>query len=218
MQEQIKSATIYYKNVHIVYNIIYNGKYFLERRWLIMEDDEIVNLYWERQECAIEETKKKYGRKLLYVIRNILSCSQDGEEWENDTYLGAWNAMPDARPASLPAFLCRIAKNLAFKKYSYLSADKRNCDVEIAFDELEGVIGGQAVEQEIIAKQTADAINKFLEKKKPLHRKIFVRRYYFYEPARSIAAHSGLSQSAVKSILFRLRRDLKKYLEKEGLL
>ena len=183
-----------------------------------MEDNEIVNLYWERQECAIEETRKKYGRNLLYVIRNILSCAQDVEECENDTYFGAWNAMPDARPGSLPAFLCRIAKNLAFKKYNYLAADKRNCDMEIAFDELEGVIGRQAVEYEIVAKQTADAINKFLENKKPLHRKIFVRRYYFYESVSGIAVYSGLSQSAVKSILFRLRRDLKKYLEKEELL
>lgn len=183
-----------------------------------MEDYEIVDLYWERQECAIEETRKKYGRKLLYVIRNILSCNQDVEECENDTYFGAWNAMPDARPASLPAFLCRIAKNLALKKYNYLSADKRNGSVEIAFDELEGVIGRQAVEHEIIAKQTAEAINKFLGKKKPLHRKIFVRRYYFYESASNIAVYYGLSQSAVKSVLFRLRRDLKKYLEKEELL
>lgn len=182
-----------------------------------MEDFEIVNLYWAREETAIEETKKKYEHRIAYVIGNILSDACDIEECVSDTYLGAWNAMPDARPTYLSAFLCRIAKNLALKKYNYLTAEKRNQNVVTALDELDKVISAKDIEQEIIAKQTAEAVNAFLEKKKPLHRRIFVRRYYFYDSIDEIAAHFRLSCSAVKSILFRLRRDLKKYLEQEGL-
>ncbi len=182
-----------------------------------MEDYEIVNLYWERSETAIHETKKKYGHRIVYVIRNILLLEQDVEECVNDTYFGAWNAMPDARPGYLSAFLCRIAKNLALKRYKYLLADKRNKSLETAFDELEGVIGTFDIEQDIIIKQAAEAVNVFLKMKKPLHRKIFVRRYYFYDSIDGIAAHFHLSKSAVKSILFRIRKELKKYLESEGL-
>lgn len=183
-----------------------------------MEDYEIVNLYWERSENAISETKKKYGHRIVYVIGNILSLEQDVEECVNDTYFGAWNAMPDARPGYLSAFLCRIAKNLALKRYKYLVADKRNKSLETAFEELDGVIGTLDIEQEIIAKQVAEAVNAFLKMKKPLHRKIFVRRYYFCDSIDGIAAHLNLSKSAVKSILFRIRKELKKYLESEGLM
>ena len=181
-----------------------------------MEDFEIVNLYWARKETAIEETKKKYEHRLNYVIGNILSDVQDVEECVNDTYLGAWNAMPDARPTYLSAFLCRIAKNLALKKYEYLTAEKRKTNVAVALDELDEIIGVRGIEQEIIAKQTAEAINTFLGKKKSLHRRIFVRRYYFYDSVDEIAAHFRLSHSAVKSILFRMRKELKNYLEQEG--
>lgn len=182
-----------------------------------MEDEEIVDMYWKRQEAAIVETKRKYGDKITYVIGNILQRVQDIEECVNDTYFGAWNAMPDAKPCCLPAFLCRIAKNLALKRYDYLVADKRNRNLETALEELEWLTSGQDVEQEIIARQIADAINEFLKKKKPLYRKIFVKRYYFYEPASKIAESLQLSNSAVKSILFRMRKGLKKYLEQEGL-
>lgn len=183
-----------------------------------MEDYEIVNLYWERSETAIRETKKKYGHRIVYVIGNILSLEQDVEECVNDTYFGAWNAMPDARPGYLSAFLCRIAKNLALKRYKYLVADKRNKSLETAFEELDGVVGTLDIEQEIIARQVAEAVNKFLKMKKPLYRKIFVRRYYFCDSIEGIAAHFQLSKSAVKSILFRIRKELKKYLESEGLM
>lgn len=178
-----------------------------------MEDFEIVNLYWERKENAIEETKKKYEHRIIYVIGNILSDSCDIEECVNDTYLGAWNAMPDARPTYLSAFLCRIAKNLALKKVEYLTAEKRNKNIVTALDELDKIIDAQDIEQEIIAKQTAEAINTFLKKKKSLHRKIFVRRYYFYDTIEEIASQFFISRSAVKSILFRMRKDLKKYLQ-----
>lgn len=181
-----------------------------------MEDSAIIDLYWARSEAAIEETKKKYEHRLKYVIGNILSQSQDIEECVNDTYLGAWNAMPDARPDYLSAFLCRIAKNLAIKRYDYLMAEKRNQTLESIWDELDGVVGAQTIEQEIIAKQMAEAINCFLRRQKSVQRKIFVRRYYFCESVREIAIHLGTSQSAVKSILFRMRKELKKYLEKEG--
>lgn len=183
-----------------------------------MEDYEIVNLYWERKEKAIYETEKKYGHKIFYVIGNILTNRQDIEECVNDTYLGAWNSMPEARPYCLPAFILRIAKNMALKKYNYLTADKRNRNLETAMEELDGIISIKDIESEIIIKQTAAAVNKFLKGKKPLQRKIFIRRYYFYEPVNEIAVHFKLSNSAVKSVLFRIRKELKKYLESEGLL
>lgn len=183
-----------------------------------MEDEEIIEMYWQRRETAIEETKKKYGHKITYVIGNILQYVQDIEECVNDTYLGAWNSMPDARPCCLSAFLCRIAKNLALKRYDYLVADKRNRNLETALEEMDWIISRQDIEHEVIARQTAEAINGFLKQKKPLYRKIFIRRYYFYEPVSKIAEKFQLNNSTVKSILFRMRKGLKKYLEREGLL
>ena len=130
-----------------------------------MEDKAIVELVWNRKEKGIEDMSAKYEKYCFAISCRIVNNKEDAEECVNDTYFGAWNAMPDARPGYLSAFLCRIAKNLALKRYKYLLADKRNKSLETAFDELEGVIGTFDIEQDIIIKQAAEAVNVFLKMK-----------------------------------------------------
>ena len=180
-----------------------------------MEDERIVDLYWQRSELAISETKNKYENLLFSVANNILFASQDVEECVNDTYFSAWNAMPDARPKYLSAFLCKITKNLALKRYEYLTAAKRNCNMEVSLHELEGVLAGVEAEQKDAG--IAEAISTFLRMENYEARNIFMRRYFFYDSIQDIAARFHLNQNTVKTILRRTRIRLKKYLEKEGL-
>lgn len=180
-----------------------------------MEDSKIVDLYWQRSEQAIVETKNKYENLLFSVANNILFAKQDVEECVNDTYLGAWNAMPEARPRFLSAFLCKITKNLALKRYEYLTAAKRNCNMEISLNELEHIMSGMVIKEE--NDELADAISSFLRKESYESRNIFVRRYFFYDSIGDIAMRFQLNQNTVKTILRRTRIRLKKYLEKEGL-
>lgn len=180
-----------------------------------MEDTKIVDLYWARSEQAITETKNKYENLLFSVANNILFAQQDVEECVNDTYFGAWNAMPEARPTFLSAFLCRITKNLALKRYEYLTAAKRNCNMEVSLNELENVLAG--VEPEQNDEELANAISAFLRKEGYEARNIFVRRYFFYDSIKDIAERFQMNQNTVKTVLRRTRIRLKKYLEKEGL-
>ena len=104
-----------------------------------MEDEKIIGLYWERSEDAIAETASKYGRLFFRIADNILSDQEDSEECVNDTYLGLWNAIPDARPSPFAAFAGRITRNLALKRYEYRSAAKRNPQAIRSFEELRAV-------------------------------------------------------------------------------
>ncbi|MDF2945024.1 MAG: polymerase sigma-70 factor, subfamily [Herbinix sp.] len=102
-----------------------------------MDNNKIIDLYWERSEEAIKETAIKYGNLCKYVASNILYNTSDIEECLNDTLLGAWNAIPPARPELLSSFSCRITGNLALKKYEYMHAKRRNPKVLIALNELD---------------------------------------------------------------------------------
>lgn len=179
-----------------------------------MEDSKIVDLYWQRSEQAISETKIKYENLLYSVAKNILSMHEDVEECLSDTYLGAWNAMPKARPKYLSAFLCRIAKNQALKKYEYMTAEKRNRHVEVPLSEMERVLVG--TDKEFEEKVLAKAISTFLRQESYEKRNIFLRRYFFYDSIEDIAKRFQMKPNTVKSTLRRTRNRLKIYLEKEG--
>lgn len=183
-----------------------------------MNDSEIIALYWERSEAALEATEKKYGKLCRHIAMNILQNSEDAEECVNDTYLGAWNAIPPQKPAVLSAYLCRIARNCALKKYYYNNSKKRNAQVEISLTELENCLvqtteGAYPFETEIAAK----AISKFLRTLNCESRNVFMRRYWFFDSVSDIADRFSISESKVKSILFRTRGKLKKFLMKEGI-
>ena len=184
-----------------------------------MTDTEIINLFFERSEQAIDELAKKHGNAVARVARNILGNEQDTEECVNDTYLGAWNAIPPHRPSPLRTFVCKIARNLATKKYHANTAVIRNSQYDLALDELEEYLAdNSSVDEAYDAKELKVAINGFLATLNPSDRFLFMRRYWYSDPVKEIAKMAHSTTNSVTVRLFRIRKKLKLYLEKEGLL
>jgi RNA polymerase sigma-70 factor (ECF subfamily) len=184
-------------------------------------DDEIVKLYWDRSETAVSATAAKYSKYCLYVASNILHNDKDAEECVNDAYLRAWDAIPPARPAKLSAFLGKITRNLAFNRLEKQRAQKRNFGQILAsLTELEECLPDTTATMEKLddSQMITRTLNVFLEGLSIMPRKVFVRRYWYLSSIDEIAQDYSLSVSNVKSILFRTRKELKKELEKEGIL
>ncbi len=182
-----------------------------------MKDASIINLYWERSENAIRETDLKYGRLCRNLSNNILNNLSDAEECVNDSYLAVWNAIPDARPENFSAFLCRIVKNLSFKKLEQITAQKRKPEMLVSLDELRDCVSSTAnPEASCDAAELAKTISIFLRKQDELNRNIFLRRYWYYDSVKCIADDYGLKEGKVSQILFKIRKKLKKHLEQEG--
>lgn len=184
-----------------------------------MKDSEIVALYWERSERAISETSEKYGGYCRTVSRNILNSDEDAEECVNDTWLGAWNSMPPHRPENLAAFLGKITRNLSLNRLKRYTAAKRGgSQTELALAELEDCIPSpdpaERIDEE---KAIAASVNRFLYAQPEQKRNIFIRRYWYLYSVRDIAAAYQMSESRTASILLRMRTELKKHLEKEGI-
>lgn len=183
-----------------------------------MEDSVIVDLYWARSERAISETAAKYGRYCHSIAYNILWNKEDSEECVNDTYMSAWNAMPDQRPDKLPAFLGRITRNLSLKKREKYTAQKRGAGrVPLALDELRDSLpesdGTGRIADDIVI---VDVLDRFLASLGTEKRIIFMRRYWYFCSVAQIASELGISESKVKMSLLRSRNELKEILEKEG--
>lgn len=188
----------------------------LERR-KTMDDSQIIQLYLKRSEDAIEETKIKYGNYCFRIADNILKSKEDAEECENHAYLRAWGSIPPQKPIVLKSYLGKIVRNLALQRYEYYSAKKRNAELEIAFSELEEcVFDLVSVEGQCDAGDLGRAVNCFLHAIDREPRIIFVRRYWYTDSVKEISARFGISESKVKSSLFRTRNKLKVYLQKEG--
>ena len=184
-----------------------------------MTDAEIIDLYWERSESAIHETAHRYGPYCRTIAMNILRNEEDSEECVNDTYLNAWNSIPPERPSVFPAFLGRIARNLALDRYKARKAQKRASDeTALLLSELEDCIpSGRSVEDEFEARAAAEAIDRFLSRIGKEDRILFVRRYWYADSIIMIARRFAVSESKVKTNLFRTRNKLRDYLEKEGI-
>ncbi len=183
-----------------------------------MDDNQIIELYWARKEEAIRETSLKYGRLCSHIAGNILSSPEDSEECVNDTYFAVWNAIPDERPNRFSAFVSKITRNQALKKFEYLSAAKRNPAAVTSLEELGDCVSGtESVESEVEAKRIENIIDKFLWRQGIEKRNIFIRRYWYFDSVESICKDTGFSQSKVKSMLYQMRLKLKKYLESEGI-
>lgn len=184
-----------------------------------MEDREIIELYLARKENAIAETARKYGRMLRSIAYRILNNNADSEECENDSYLAAWGKIPPLVPTNLTAFLGRIVRNIALDKYDYYTADKRNRAFEVALDELGDILRDNASpDREYGINETAQFISDFLHTKSYDKRVVFVRRYWYCYEISQIAAEFGFTESKVKSMLMRLRKELKVYLERNGVI
>lgn len=183
-----------------------------------MEDQEIIQLFFARSEQAITELQGKYGNRCLQVAWNILNNRLDAEECVNDAYLAAWNSIPPQKPAPLLTYVCHIVRNLSIKRYHANAAQKRNSHYDVALDELgECIQTKDTVENELAVKELADAINNFLGTLSKENRMMFVRRYWFSDSVADIAVMFGTSSKIVSLRLLRVRKGLKKYLEKEGI-
>ena len=183
-----------------------------------MNDTEIVELYWNRKERAVEETAKKYGSYCYAIAYNILSNHEDSEESVNDTYIEAWNAIPPHRPLILSSFLGKITRRLAIDKWRSDHAQKRGGgELACVLDELaECVAYEDSAERHLEKQMLSQAINDFLRTLSETERKIFVCRYFYMESVEFVCERFGYSVSKVKSILFRTREKLRIYLQKEG--
>ncbi len=178
-----------------------------------MEDEKIIELFFRRSEQAIWELDTKYGRVCHQLSYNIVNNRQDAEECVNDAYLGAWNAIPPAKPDPLPAYLCRIVRNLSLKAYYRNKAAKRNSVYDVAMAELEACLpSSDTVEGQIEAKELARIIEAFLNTLSMENRVIFMRRYWFLDSYRDIASQMGLTEKNVSVRLTRIRRRMKDYL------
>lgn len=183
-----------------------------------MEDEKIIELYWNRKEEAISETSSKYGKLCFFIASNILASREDSEECVNDAYLGVWNAIPRQRPSRFSVFVSRITRNLALKKYEHLHAAKRNPDAVCSFEELDECVSGkERVENEVESRWIEQAISAFLWQQEEEKRNIFICRYWYFESIESICKRTGCSQSKIKSLLFNMRKKLRAYLESEGI-
>lgn len=180
---------------------------------MIVEDEKIIELFFERSEQAIRELDNKY-RKICYKTSyNIVNNREDAEECVNDAYLGAWNAIPPARPDPLLPYIIKIVRNLSLKIYWRAGAAKRNSNYTIAMEEIEACIADrETVDTEIAARELAHIIECFLDTLTRENRVIFMRRYWFSDSYKDIAGVTGLSEKNVSVRLTRMREKMKQYL------
>lgn len=183
-----------------------------------MEDKEILDLYFARDEQAVVETDRKYGGYCFTLANSILHNEQDAEETVSDTYLKVWNAIPPKRPSIFKMFLAKITRNLSFSRWRSYTADKRGGgEMELVLEELSSCIAAPVgVEDQLNAKELAKAIRAFLNTLPIREQDIFLRRYFFVEESEAIAKRYGMKTATVQRTLSRTRMKLKKYLTQEG--
>lgn len=184
-----------------------------------MEDSQIVALLYERSEQAIVELKRSYGALAAGVASKLLNDRLDVEECVNDVWLAVWNSVPPQRPEPLGGYVCKIARNLAVKRFHANTAQKRNGAYDLALDELaECLPAGESVEGEYLTKELSATVSRFLGTLCYLDRFCFVRRYWYADAVKDIAAQTRRSPHLISVRLSRTRRKLQHYLKEEGLL
>lgn len=183
---------------------------------MTLDDNIIIDLYFERNEKAIEETDAKYGKLLRHIAFNILNSRSESEECVDDTYVKAWGAMPPERPSFLRAFLAKITRNLSINKYLANRRKSVLMHPETIFEEIAECVPDTSgdISEDIILK---DTINSFLESLEIKQRKMFVKRYFYMLTVKEISTDMGVTVSNVKVTLLRIRDKFKVYLEKAGI-
>ncbi len=185
-----------------------------------MEDSAIIELYWQRDETAISETEMKYGAFCRALAGNILVSREDAEECVSDTWLSAWNAMPPQRPDYLRSFLGRITRNGALDRLRRRLAQKRggNEGAALSLEELgDCVPGGDTPERVLEDREIAEVISSWLRGLSEVKRGVFLRRYWYFDDLETIARQFGYTRAKTASLLHRLRLDLRRRLEEEGI-
>ncbi len=185
-----------------------------------MEDAQIIERFFRREESALHETNRKYHGYCRKIAMQILQSPEDADEAVNDTWLAAWNSIPPHRPERLQTFLGRLTRNIALNKLRSGQAKKRGAgNSEAVLDEVADWLRAEHdTESEADARMLADAINRFLDRLPETDRQVFVRRYWYFQSVAEIAVVCRCSESKVKSMLYRTRKKLHKALEQEALL
>lgn len=181
-----------------------------------MDDAIIIEMYFSRDENAITETSRKYGKLCFDISMKILHITEDAEECVNDTYTAVWYKIPPTRPDSLMAFICKITRNLSLKRLEYLRAKKRYGET-ISLSEFEDSLRGSSPPFEEGDQEIVKQIDLFLRKQRPIVRNVFIRKYWFFDSISDIAQRYSFSETKVKSMLFHTRIKLKEHLLKEGI-
>ena len=183
-----------------------------------MEDAKILDLYFARDEDAIGETDTAYGKRLHTLAKNILQNREDAEESVNDTYAEVWKSIPPRRPKYFFAFLASICRHLSLNRVDWKQAAKRRAQVVPLTEEMENCIPDTVHERQMEAKELGKLLDLFLESLPKDSRLIFLRRYWYVDSVQDIAARYALRENTAKSILFRTREKLRRYLAGEGIL
>ena len=185
-----------------------------------MQDKDIVSLYWKRSQEAIIESEKKYGSCCFAIAHNIVGCIEDSQECVSDTWLHAWNAIPQKKPEKLGSFLSKITRNLSLNRLRDLHTQKRGGGESVlVLEELsECIASSENVEAQLEAKELGEFIRRFVRKLPERERNIFVRRYFFTDPVADIAKRYGLTENNVMVTLSRTRKKLRILLIKEEFL
>ena len=179
-----------------------------------LEDNRIIELFFSRDDNAINETKTKYGKLLYSVSYNILHSKEDAEECENDTYVAAWDCIPPNQPQVLSAFLSRITRNLSFKKLRSKTAQKRGGgDNLVPIDELSNMIADNCDQYSQL--ELTEILNAFLRSLPTRERQVFICHYWYCDTIKDISRQFGFTQSKVKMILSRTRAKLLDHLESQ---
>ncbi len=180
-----------------------------------MVDDTIIDLFWARNENAIREISDKYGGYCGAIARNFVD-EEDARECVNDTWLAVWRSVPPNRPVNLKMYIAKITRNLALDRLRSSSAQKRGGAVTELLEELAECAAPDSAESEVEARELGKSIDLFLRTIRERDRNIFIRRYFYAEPLADIGEKYQLSSGSVSVSLFRTRRKLREYLEKEG--
>lgn len=183
-----------------------------------MTDSQMIALFWDRNEDAIRETDRAYGRKLYVLSDKILHSHQDAEESVSDTYMKTWETIPPQRPVYFFAYLAKLCRNFSLARIQWQSAAKRSAEIVTLTREMEECIPDRSYERKLEGEEIGRILNTFLESISLESRLIFLRRYWFADSIEEIAARYRISQSKVKTQLHRTRRKLQLFLEKEGIM
>lgn len=183
-----------------------------------MEDKNIVQMYWDRNERAISETSIKYGNYCTSIAMNILKNYEDAQECVNNTYLNTWNTIPPHKPNILSAFLGKITRNLSFNRYKYNHSMKRGgYEISLILDELGEIVSDkETVEDNVIKNELIKTIDNFLNKLPDEKRYIFIRRYWYSDSIKTIANQYGRTENSISVELNRIRKKLHSYLTERG--
>lgn len=183
-----------------------------------MTDEKIIQLFFQRNEVAIEETYKKYGSYCFKIANNILNNIEDSEECLNDTWMKVWDSIPPTHPLHFNLFLAKIVRNLSINKYRAKYADKRGKgEIALVLDELEECIAGRSdIEAHYVAGELQSTINKFIRGLPEKEGNVFIRRYYYADSIKDISNQYHISENNIRVMLNRTRKKLRIRLEKEG--